>query len=555
MKKTLSLIAAVLIMLPLMATGSFEASATDALPALPFEFSADHSLKGATLRVAIKNPAARNVQILISLPEKRGVIIDVTLAGKQRAALVEGVELNTSYQFFVRFESNLATDSFIGHLTVVPDATGKGLVVNISVDSDNSSLAVNTLSVMNEVEPNNSWGQANQLFDNIEMQGTIHIGTDRDWYRVSFPQPGNVNFYLTGIPVGCDYDLYLYDTNGSTLLAWGERAKNSDEWFMYRVEANKVYYVLIAPFQNSFSPERYRFRTRNYTQTWFSQGFNEQGSQHWNRSNLTQLFFPNMAACSEFCGGNFKCRHTPFFTTAGFAPQPNQLSSGHMNEWGCVVTSYAMILRNLGAQTRAQQWDMRSNTTGSLLADPFTVTMGNINWPQNIFQNGRWEVSSYTSTSSPVLARHGNIADSFGRTAWRVDLSLLTPLQKAEHITHYLRRNPEGVLATFVSTNGHRHTIVIAGSSYPLSYSYVPTVNPERQGIVALFASDDIKDENIPVSSYLVTQGTAFDSHFLCWDPGTTQSSRGNGAPLNQTWSFVNNFGGLDRLVTIRFVD
>ena len=107
----------------------------------------------------------------------------------------------------------------------------------------------------------------------------------------------------------------------------------------------------------------------------------------------------------------------------------------------------------------------------------------------NVFRSQRFNVHGTSKSTlckpgrvvlarSDVLARHGNIADSFGRTAWRIDLSLLAPLQTAEHITHYLRRNPEGVLATFVSINGHRHTIVIAGSSYPLSYSYVPTVNP-----------------------------------------------------------------------------
>lgn len=69
-----------------------------------------------------------------------------------------------------------------------------------------------------EIEPNNTSGSADRIYHDYDNYGKISSASDVDWYKIKFNGQRKVNFYLGDIPAGCDYDLYLYDSNGTTLL-------------------------------------------------------------------------------------------------------------------------------------------------------------------------------------------------------------------------------------------------------------------------------------------------------------------------------------------------
>ena len=68
-----------------------------------------------------------------------------------------------------------------------------------------------------ETEPNNTVAQANTLALNGSNTGKINTGGDIDWWSVTTNADGKLNITLT--PAGKKVWVYLYDNNGTTLLA------------------------------------------------------------------------------------------------------------------------------------------------------------------------------------------------------------------------------------------------------------------------------------------------------------------------------------------------
>ncbi|MCL1810309.1 MAG: M23 family metallopeptidase [Clostridiales bacterium] len=115
-----------------------------------------------------------------------------------------------------------------------------------------------------EVEPNNTPGTADRLYDDDDMYGRIYsASTDVDWYVVSFPTAGAANFWLGSIPSGCDYDLALYASNGTTRLGLSQNSGTANELITYSVSANTNYYVKVYSYSGS-SSSYYLFRAKNY---------------------------------------------------------------------------------------------------------------------------------------------------------------------------------------------------------------------------------------------------------------------------------------------------
>jgi serine protease len=79
-----------------------------------------------------------------------------------------------------------------------------------------------------EVEPNNS-RSASQLVstDNTTVNGIIGSNSDNDYYRVSLP--AGATLVSTLVPnASSDYDLYVYNSNGS-LIGWSENGTGATD--------------------------------------------------------------------------------------------------------------------------------------------------------------------------------------------------------------------------------------------------------------------------------------------------------------------------------------
>ena len=63
---------------------------------------------------------------------------------------------------------------------------------------------------INESENNNTVSAADKTYDDYDNYGAISSTSDVDWWKVTFTQNGEANFWLGNIPSGCNYNLYLY---------------------------------------------------------------------------------------------------------------------------------------------------------------------------------------------------------------------------------------------------------------------------------------------------------------------------------------------------------
>ena len=96
-----------------------------------------------------------------------------------------------------------------------------------------------------ESEPNNTYLQADSTQDDYNSFGAISSASDVDWWKVTFTKCGNAQFSLVNIPSGCNYNLYLYNCDGTSLLASSANSGNTSETFNAPVLLGVTYYIKI----------------------------------------------------------------------------------------------------------------------------------------------------------------------------------------------------------------------------------------------------------------------------------------------------------------------
>lgn len=136
------------------------------------------------------------------------------------------------------------------------------------VTSENNET-VRIAGTLYESESNNNYSVADRTQDDYNSYGTISTTADIDWWVVRFSFSGYANFWLGDIPEGCDYDLKLYASDGTTLLKSSCKVGNASELISeYWVTPDVDYYVRIYSVSGSTNASNYLFRAKNY---WYSQ--------------------------------------------------------------------------------------------------------------------------------------------------------------------------------------------------------------------------------------------------------------------------------------------
>lgn len=105
-----------------------------------------------------------------------------------------------------------------------------------------------------EVEPNNTYLQANTLGPNSSDSGSLSDGTQstndpEDWFKITIPSDGALFFNAT-TSTGFDLDLYIYDINGSTNIASGSRY-GTYEYVYYAALKAGTYYLRVYRYSGS----------------------------------------------------------------------------------------------------------------------------------------------------------------------------------------------------------------------------------------------------------------------------------------------------------------
>lgn len=135
------------------------------------------------------------------------------------------------------------------------------------VPDDVDSAVESYDSIVNEREPNNSYGSATNYKNNDDMYGTISSASDVDYYKVDFGRDGKANFYLGNIPEDCNYDLKIYSqpVSGGTPVLYRtlSTSKDYEQVQNLPVESNKVYYMQVYSQNKTYSSNsKYQVRAK-----------------------------------------------------------------------------------------------------------------------------------------------------------------------------------------------------------------------------------------------------------------------------------------------------
>ena len=273
-------------------------------------------------------------------------------------------------------------------------------------------------------------------------------------------------------------------------------------WHIFPVTQNGTYKIVpqtnmdkslsingSTPVLSSHSWETSREWTLLTTNVWYSQ-FDATGN--WNAELLPQVYFGNL--------GNHFMRGTGEANTTAIMDK------------GCVITSIAMVLRNLGATM--QGYDIRNPGAGihKMQADPFTVTLANC----SLFGN-EYTVSN-TTPQKYTFAYNGN------------SIPVDTVWSKAVGAFGYgfnlQKRNG-------ASAQTYRNRIISTLSQHP-------------EGIIVYFKKDS------RTHGVVFTRYDAVNDDFIVCDPGTRDSAKGNNISLAQFSQYQSLwFNDIDYFVSL----
>lgn len=209
------------------------------------------------------------VQFIVVKPGSKDVLYDMSKRDKHS---IKNLVSDENYFFTLKFKNKLdkssEVESYSGFFKVsakIDNSTKKLSVpaVNVfniehSVYSESEEQTDIIIQGLNryESESNNSFGAANQIFDDDNNYGLINPSGDLDFYKVMF-NTNSANFYLGNIPSGKDYDLYVYDASYN-LIASSTNGSNSDETISnMSILPNSWYYIRVIGYNGGYDPYNY----------------------------------------------------------------------------------------------------------------------------------------------------------------------------------------------------------------------------------------------------------------------------------------------------------
>ncbi|MDR9504561.1 lipase/acyltransferase domain-containing protein [Brevibacillus agri] len=106
-------------------------------------------------------------------------------------------------------------------------------------------IELRSREVIFELEPNDTFGKADWLFDGKDARGKIGAAGDVDYWKIKGTKHGRMNVSLREIPYGQDYQLYVFDAEQDE-LGRSERPEESDESVEgIGLEKDQWYYIAV----------------------------------------------------------------------------------------------------------------------------------------------------------------------------------------------------------------------------------------------------------------------------------------------------------------------
>lgn len=187
-----------------------------------------------------------------------------------------------------------------------------------------------SLSTDEEVELQNRSGDQYESNDSIAtatngLQGqvvnaTIHSATDVDFYKFEVLNNDPISILLYNIPYGCDYDLYLFNSDQSGWYTDFQDGTTAETFYIY-LDDPGTYYVAVDSY-SGYSDSPYSL--------YFGKSYVDKG---------TEWMDPNMS---------FPFGNVPYGTTKTLAAQNFNLTNNNSIPDGAVVTSFHLTSHGTG---------------------------------------------------------------------------------------------------------------------------------------------------------------------------------------------------------------
>ncbi|HEU4964196.1 MAG TPA: hypothetical protein VFV52_10145 [Bacilli bacterium] len=278
---------------------------------VPFDFSSQ--LKGDTIETKVKVKGAlsdkQHLTLTILEPKGKDVLFTGEIKEHSSEMLVENLKPDYEYDFNLRLITQTETatgvqeivESYVGDLLIdtkekedkkphapkVMFATlhkdvytrnqvevekdkevGQQGIVGpvyslIPAEDGGTSNCSTGPGLRCEVESNNTFSAADRTYDDYEIYGRISSEADEDYFKVAFGKSGKANFFLGRVPVGVDYDLYLYDQNYN-FIAKSINGSNDNELIsQFQVYSGREYFIKVIGYGYD-ATNYYQLRVKNY---------------------------------------------------------------------------------------------------------------------------------------------------------------------------------------------------------------------------------------------------------------------------------------------------
>ena len=258
---------------------------------------------------------------------------------------------------------------------------------------------------------------------------------------------------------------------------------------------------------------------------------------------------------------NYETANLDKLYNTGSSPTTDSSWGERIENGGCFITTYAMLLRNLGKKTKSRVVDVRYSLTSTAYrdADPFMVAYANTGFPTISYSSDE-RIYYANNTSDPVYISGSTIASNFNATHATVNLSGKTDAVKAYNLSEYIKKYPQGVGIYFKNSAGKTHMIVGVGTTYvhnsraslelvPETVITDPNQGPWDDPSTCISANINSNFNNRRSVSTNMTLG----QYFTVCDPVNLSSYPGENVSMDDSWTAsVYNFSDIEQLRIIK---
>lgn len=222
----------------------------------------------ATAKLITSNTA---ISANINIPtDEDWYAIDIPSSGKKLTVTMTGVPSGCDYDLSIYNSSSTwiagsYNNSNANEKTIALISTPGRYYIRVysySGYSSSSSYGLTTwVSTPDSYEINGDMNHAKNVAIGNSVIGTIDGPDNEDWYSVTVPNQESLQIGLQHIPQGCDYDLYVYDSSGNSVVA-SVYGGNTDE--LIDTQFNQgTYYIRVIPYSGYSEVGQYTLYVSN----------------------------------------------------------------------------------------------------------------------------------------------------------------------------------------------------------------------------------------------------------------------------------------------------